>query len=110
VWSIEVFPALADAAATRLAAQGVTGVHVRAGDGALGWPEEAPFDSVLVAARCDSVPPALVDQLAEGGRLVAPVGREWGERCLVHTKREGSLEVVADLGGVRFVPLLRGSA
>ncbi len=54
------------------------------------------------------MPPALVDQLAEGGRLVAPVGRAWDERCLVYEKREGALAVVADLGGVRFVPLLRG--
>jgi protein-L-isoaspartate(D-aspartate) O-methyltransferase len=109
VWTIDVFPALAAAAAANLKALGVEAVRVRDGDGSLGWPEEAPFDAVIVAARCDRVPPALVDQLAEGGRLVAPVGREWDERCLVHVKRGGALQVVADLGGVRFVPLLRGS-
>jgi protein-L-isoaspartate(D-aspartate) O-methyltransferase len=107
VWTVEVFPALARAAAANLAALGVDGVHVRADDGSLGWPEEAPFDAVIVAARCDAVPPALVDQLAEDGRLVAPVGRAWDERCLVYVKRGGALEPVADLGGVRFVPLLQ---
>jgi len=108
VWTVDVFPALATAAAANLAALGVGSVRVRAGDGSLGWPEEEPFDAVIVAARCDAVPPALVDQLAEGGRLVAPVGREWDERCLVYVKREGALVLVQDLGGVRFVPLLRG--
>lgn len=108
VWTVDFFPALAKAAAANLAALGIDTVHVRTGDGSLGWPEEAPFDAVIVAARCDAVPSALVDQLADGGRLVAPVGRAWDERCLVYVKREGSLAVVTDLGGVRFVPLLRG--
>ena len=75
VISIESLPGLAAEAAERLAALGYTKVQVRQGDGALGWPEAAPFDAILVTAAAEqAVPPALVEQLAPGGRLVIPVG------------------------------------
>lgn len=106
VWTIERFEGLADAARERLAALGVDGVEVRCGDGTLGWPGEAPFDAVVVTAGGPSVPPALRDQLADGGRLVIPVGREYGDQDLLRVRRRGEEFVFEDLGGVRFVPLV----
>ena len=75
VYSIESLPGLATEAAERLAAMGYAKVQVRQGDGARGWPEAAPFDAILVTAAAEqAVPPALVEQLAPGGRLIIPVG------------------------------------
>src|SRR5437773_6079186 len=74
VCSIERLPRLAERARATLEALGVANVWIRVGNGALGWPDEAPFDRILVAAGGPSVPPPLVEQLVEGGRLVLPVG------------------------------------
>ena len=74
VWTIELEPELAEKAARTLAELGVANVTQRVGDGSLGWPEAAPFDAILVTAAPADVPPALLDQLAEGGRLVIPLG------------------------------------
>ena len=74
VWTIELEPELAARAAKTLAELGVANVTRRVGDGSLGWPEAAPFDAILVTAAPADVPRALVDQLAEGGRLVIPLG------------------------------------
>ena len=74
VWTIELEPELAARAAKTLAELGVANVTRRVGDGSLGWPEAAPFDAILVTAAPADVPPALLDQLAEGGRLVIPLG------------------------------------
>jgi protein-L-isoaspartate(D-aspartate) O-methyltransferase len=76
VWSIERQAVLCETAAARLARLGYDNVHVRCGDGTRGWPEAAPFDAILVAAGGPSVPETLKRQLAVGGRLVVPVGRE----------------------------------
>jgi len=111
VYSIERIDALADEAAQRLAQLGYRNVHVRAGDGFAGWPEEAPFDRVIVTAAPTAIPAALVEQLAEGGVLVAPVGgsdERDGQSLLRGTKAGGDL-VVEDLGGVRFVAMLPGT-
>lgn len=78
------------------------------GDGAAGWPEQAPFDRIIVTAAALDIPPVLVDQLAIGGRIVVPVGdQEMTQTLLCGTKTEGGLEL-EELGGVRFVPLLPG--
>lgn len=107
VWTVEWWQELADAAAENLTGFGAPNVHVRVGDGRAGVPEHAPYDGIIVAAQTRAVPAALVAQLAVGGRLVAPVGAVDEERCLVHVRRaSGALEVVDDLGRVRFVPLL----
>ena len=107
VYSIERHGELAALAAERLQRLGYDNVHVRQGDGTLGWPEHAPFDGIVVAAGGPAVPPALVGQLAVGGRLVIPVGEDRALQRLVRVTRraDGALEQ-EDLGGVRFVPLL----
>jgi protein-L-isoaspartate(D-aspartate) O-methyltransferase len=109
VWTIEIFRALAREARDRLARLGYSNVEVRHGDGYAGWPEEAPFDAILVTAAADSIPPALLDQLAARGRLVMPVGDpvSYQEMVLVQKDARGRL-ASRQLFPVRFVPLLRG--
>jgi protein-L-isoaspartate(D-aspartate) O-methyltransferase len=108
VFSIEIVESLAAGAARRLRDLGYEGVTVRAGDGYLGWPEEAPFDGILVAAAPDHVPKPLTDQLKPGARLVLPVGPEGGVQSLVVvTKREDGTLDEEELLSVRFVPLTR---
>jgi protein-L-isoaspartate(D-aspartate) O-methyltransferase len=104
--SIEIIPALAEAARSRLKTLGFANVDVRIGDGNLGWPERAPFDRILLTAAPPSVPNRLLDQLADGGVLVAPVGPEDGQRLVRWRKRAGAL--VEDLGRVVFVPMVQG--
>lgn len=109
VWTIEIFEALAMEARARLARLGYPSVEVRHGDGYAGWPEAAPFDAILVTAAADSIPPALLDQLAPGGRLVMPVGDQASEQEMVLVQKDPSGRVVSRrLFPVRFVPLLRG--
>jgi len=109
VWTIEIFAALATQARARLERLGYGAVAVRHGDGYLGWPEAAPFDAILVTAAADSIPPALLAQLAPGGRLVMPVGdvNAAQELVLVEKDERGALRERRVLP-VRFVPLLRG--
>lgn len=83
-------------------------VQVRVGDGSLGAPDHAPFDAIVVAAACDAVPQALLDQLADGGVLVAPVERDDGEHLLRYERDGGHVGITGDLGYVRYVPLLPG--
>lgn len=105
VYTIEIVEPLAECARQALAAAGYEQVHVRHGDGYGGWPEVAPFDAIVVAAAPDHVPPALVAQLAVGGRLVVPVGT-WSQEIRVITRTEqGTTE--ERLIPVRFVPLTR---
>ena len=106
VWTVERHRELADEARHRLAAAGIENVYVRAGDGTLGWPEAAPFDAIVVTAGGPAVPQALVEQLAEDGRLVIPVGGEARDQHLVRGRRHGDDLAQEDLGPVRFVPLI----
>ena len=105
VWSIEIVPALSEGARRSLAATGhLERVHLRVGDGYRGWPEEAPFDAVVVTAAPDHVPPPLVEQLAPGGRLVIPVGD--GVQSLLRITRGADGRLVReDLLPVMFVPM-----
>ena len=108
VYSIEVVKELAEEARERLVRLGYAHIHVRAGDGYAGWPEEAPFDRVIVTAAPEEVPHVLLDQLAEGGILVAPIGPTgWGQSLLRYRKTRGLLSC-EDLGRVRFVPMVSG--
>lgn len=107
VFSLERIRALTESARTRLAALGCTNVHFGYADGTLGWPTYAPFDGIIVTAGGAEVPPALVDQLAPGGRLVIPVGPS-GAQSLRLIERGPGGTVERDLGAVSFVPLLTG--
>jgi protein-L-isoaspartate(D-aspartate) O-methyltransferase len=105
VYSIEIIEELAARARRALDDLGYTNVHVRAGDGYAGWPEHAPFDRILAAAAPAEIPPALIDQLAEGGILVIPVG-VGAQDLRVLRKHGGRTELLSTLP-VRFVPMVR---
>lgn len=109
VFSVEVIPELAAQAAERLRQLGYTSLHLKCGDGYRGWPEHAPYDGIVVTAAPDHIPPPLLEQLAEGGRLVIPVGRYPSDQILyLVVKREGET-TATELGWVAFVPLIRPS-
>lgn len=109
VFSIEIVPELAERARELLVGTlGLLNVRLRSGDGAQGWPEEAPFDRILVTAAAPVVPPALVAQLAPGGRMILPVGEELDLQVLrVLDKGNDGASVETDLLPVRFVPLVQ---
>jgi protein-L-isoaspartate(D-aspartate) O-methyltransferase len=111
VFSIEIVPALAERArATLIDALGFDNVFLRVGDGALGWPEAAPFDRILVTAAAPDVPPELVAQLAPGGRMIVPVGgQEEVQMLRVFEKGDDGVSFERDVLSVRFVPLTRGA-
>lgn len=103
VYTIEIVSELAAAAEERLARLGYGNIHVRAGDGWHGWPQQAPFDGIVVTAVGDEIPPALIEQLAADGRLVMPVGDPDGfQELVVYSKRDDAMR---RLFPVRFVPL-----
>ena len=104
VFTIEIVDALAERSRELLAELGYRNVHVRAGNGYLGWPEEAPFDRIIVTAAPDQVPPALVDQLKMDGLIAVPVGV--GEQTLQVLRRTPSGLVLLKALPVRFVPMV----
>lgn len=105
VYSIEIVEPLAERAAKTLKELGCKNVHTRAGNGWLGWPEKAPFDAIIVTCAPDAIPPALVEQLREGGRMIIPVGPENHVQVLyLLEKRAGKIEQRSILP-VRFVPM-----
>jgi protein-L-isoaspartate(D-aspartate) O-methyltransferase len=108
VFSIEIVTELAErAAGVLLETLALQNVRLRVGDGRTGWPEAAPFDAILVTAAPRSVPPALVAQLAPGGRLVLPVGPDpESQRLLLVRRGSDGVTTSTDLMGVRFVPLI----
>jgi protein-L-isoaspartate(D-aspartate) O-methyltransferase len=105
VCTIERLPRLAQRARNTIEALGYQNVWVRTANGALGWSDEAPFDRILVAAGGPRVPPPLFDQLAEGGRMVVPIGDDQNQVLTLVTKRAGQM-VTEDHGECRFVPLV----
>lgn len=109
VYSIERIESLHEAARERLARLGLGNVHLRVGDGTLGWPEAAPFDRIMITAGAPEVPPRLFDQLIDGGRLVAPLGSEDQQRIVV-VERLGERLVETPLIGCRFVKLIGEAA
>ncbi len=104
VYSIEIDPMLAAAAAGRLRALGYANVQVRAGDGFYGWEEAAPFDAVIVTAAAPRIPERLVAQLKPGGRLVMPLAED-GQQTLIRGYKEGSELRITPVTGVIFVPM-----
>jgi protein-L-isoaspartate(D-aspartate) O-methyltransferase len=107
VYTVERIAPLAARARRHLAGLGHANVHVLTGDGTLGWPEHAPYDAIVATAGGPSVPPALLDQLAIGGRLVMPVGSMRYDQRLVRVMREASGDHRREeLEAVAFVPLI----
>ena len=106
VFTIERHAELAERAGERLRESGYGNVSVKVGDGTKGWPEEAPFDAIIVTAGGPSVPHSLKDQLKIGGRLVIPVGDRGGQRLLRVVCSAADRFDEEDLGGVVFVPLI----
>ena len=98
-------PALFESARALLASLGVTNVSLLLGDGTVGWRQYAPYDAILVSAAAPEVPRPLVEQLAEGGRMLVPVG-DRSEQVLNLVTRRGDEHVREELSAVRFVPLL----
>jgi protein-L-isoaspartate(D-aspartate) O-methyltransferase len=107
VYSVEVAVPLAESARQALAAAGYGRIHMRTGDGYNGWPEEAPFDAVIVTCAPAEVPRAIVEQLKDGGRMIVPVGETF-QRLVILRKRQGHVTQEEDLA-VRFVPMVHGS-
>lgn len=105
VYTIEIVEPLARRAEKILSDLGYSNIHVRRADGFLGWPQAAPFDAIIVTCAPENIPPSLIEQLSEGGRLVIPVGSSWQELKLLH--KRGGKEIVSDIIAVRFVPMVR---
>jgi protein-L-isoaspartate(D-aspartate) O-methyltransferase len=110
VVSIERYRTLADTARQRLQTLGYSNVTVIAGDGFAGAPDRAPFDRIIVTAAAEEVPEALVEQLAEGGKMVLPLGPRSGTQHIVKLSKTAAGVRRENLIAVRFVPLLRGRA
>ncbi len=105
VYTIEIIPALAERAKVNLEAMGYRNIHFRTGDGGLGWPEEAPFDGIIVTAAAGVIPEQLMMQLKEGACLVIPLGGTSIVQSLSVVVREGEKFKIRETIGVRFVPL-----
>ncbi len=103
VYTIEIIPELQDRARSILTRLGYTNIHYRAGDGYLGWPEQAPFDCIIVTAAPEEVPQPLLDQLRDGGRMIIPIGSMNQE--LVIFEKEKSRIIRRTTIPVRFVPM-----
>ena len=107
VFTVERIDELSRLARRRFRQMGLRNIRAKKSDGHQGWTENAPYDGIMIAAACSVVPPALMEQLADGGVLVAPVGEPGYQRLLSYL-RTGSEPETKDLGGVTFVPLLPG--
>ena len=107
VYSVEIVPELAAESQRRLQELGYKNVSVRLGDGYEGWPDHAPYDGIIVTAAAPEVPPPLLVQLADGGRLVIPVGTCLGGQDLWLLEKHGDRVNRTNYGGVLFVPLVR---
>ena len=105
VYSIERIPDLAEKTQGLLAAMGCTNVHIRIGDGTLGWPEEAPFDRIIITAATPEIPAPMVSQLNEGGRIVYPQGQLFHQELTVGVKHAGLIKNET-LCSCMFVPLI----
>lgn len=111
VYSVEIIPELAKNARRALAAEGYRNVEIRCSDGALGWPDHAPYDAIIVTAAAAQIPPALLAQLRPGGRMIIPVGdRHWQQRLEMIEKDAAGNIKRRDIMGVAFVPLVTGNA
>ncbi len=106
LYTIERHPELLRQAEARFTELGITNITAMKGDGTLGWPQQAPFQRIMVTAAAEDVPAILVDQLAPGGVMVLPVGIGEGDQQLLRVRRTADGVETEDLGTVRFVPLI----
>ena len=109
VFTIELLPELADRAARLLAELGYKNIRTRTGDGWQGWPEAAPFDAIIVTAAAEIIPPALLRQLKDGGRMVIPLGPHGSAQELVLVTKQDGRPSARPLIPVRFVPFVHHS-
>ncbi len=110
VFSVEIVPELAERAQGTLLAEGFANVQVRIGHGALGWPEQAPFDAVIVTAAAPAIPQPLIDQLKPGGRMILPIGRPDADQTLLMLTKDAAGQVSRRaVLPVSFVPLTGSS-
>ena len=107
VYTMEIIPELADTAGKRLKETGYTSVNIRQGDGYHGWPEAAPFDAIMVTAAAEFIPPPLLKQLKEGGRMIIPVGSPFYVQHLMLVEKKQGTITTRSLMPVRFVPFRR---
>ena len=107
VYTIEIIPELADIAKEKFESLNYTNIYTRTGDGYHGWPEEAPFDAIVVTAAPDEIPEPLIDQLKEGGKMVIPVGPKYSVQSLQLITRKNGETNIKNLFPVRFVPFTR---
>jgi len=106
VYTIEIIPSLGKQAQVLLKELGYHNIHCKIGDGYLGWPEHAPYDGIIVTCAPSKIPQPLKEQLAEGGRMVIPVGATYTQELVLVTKTKGKL-IQKSVIPVRFVPMLR---
>ncbi len=104
VWTVEIVQELVDMATANIKRIGIKNVHIRQGDGWLGWPEHAPYDKIIVTCGSPEIPKPLIEQLKEGGRIVIPVGGEGLQILTLGIKQKGRL-LTSQHGGCVFVPL-----
>ena len=105
VFTIEIFPELAQRAQRVVAELGYDNIYIKQGDGCKGWKEKAPFDAIIVTCSPTDIPPDLKEQLAEGGRMIIPVGERFSQYLILLTKKDGKLKKSKKLA-VRFVPMI----
>lgn len=106
VFSIEIFESLFNRSSELLKELGYTNIYLKQGDGYLGWEEYAPFDAIIVTCAPTHIPPALEEQLAEGGRMIIPTGNEYYQELVLIRKSKGKLKREESIP-VRFVPMIR---
>ncbi len=105
VYSIEIKEKLHENAAETLESRGYTDVHTRQGDGYFGWPDAAPFDAIMITAAVDHIPPPLLKQLKDGGKLILPLGNPFSYQSLVLVTKRDDDYTVKQITGVLFVPM-----
>ncbi|HDP24578.1 MAG TPA: protein-L-isoaspartate(D-aspartate) O-methyltransferase [Deltaproteobacteria bacterium] len=109
VYTVEIIPELAESATKRLQGLGYANVSVSRNDGYFGWKEYAPYDAIVVTAAADFIPPPLIEQLKDGGRMIIPVGSPFMVQTLTLVEKQGDTITTTALMPVRFVPFRRGN-
>jgi len=108
LYSIEVHRELQAMAEARFEELGITNVTVKTGDGSLGWPEQAPFERIIITAAAADIPPVLAGQLSDNGIMVLPIGHNENDQRLIRVRRTGGGFETEDMGPVRFVTMVEG--